>query len=85
VQTEVLEVTGMTGSSCTSTVMHALKAIRGVVNVNVSLVAGTATVHYEEQQTSPEHLDWAVTNAGYGVHITMPPTIMVRSQVGGSN
>ncbi len=66
-QTEYLKVTGMTCGGCTSNVTHALKAIRGVSDVNVSLAAGEATVQYDERLTSPDQLQAAVKGAGYGV------------------
>jgi copper chaperone len=39
-QTEQLKVTGMTCGGCTSSVGHALKAVNGVNDVQVSLAAG---------------------------------------------
>ena len=66
-QTELLKVTGMTCGSCTSNVTHALKAIKGVSDVKVSLAAGEATVQYDEWLTSPDQLKSAVKGAGYGV------------------
>jgi copper chaperone len=69
-QTEHLKVTGMTCGGCTSTVTHALKAITGVGDVNVSLSAGEASVQYDERLTSPEQLKSAVKGAGYGVEAT---------------
>jgi copper chaperone len=69
-QTELLNVTGMTCGSCTSNVTHALKAITGVGDVTVSLSAGEATVQYDERLTSPDQLKSAVKGAGYGVNTT---------------
>lgn len=69
-QTERLNVTGMTCGGCTSKVAHALKGINGVSDVNVSLSAGEATVQYDERLTSPDHLKSAVKGAGYGVNTT---------------
>jgi copper chaperone len=66
-QTEHLKVTGMTCGGCISNVTHALKAINGVGDVNVSLSAGEATVQYDERLTSSDKLKSAVTSAGYGV------------------
>jgi len=66
-QTELLKVTGMTCGGCTSTVTHALQAVTGVGDVNVSLSAGEASVQYDERLTSPEQLKSAVKDAGYGV------------------
>ena len=66
-QTELLKVTGMTCGGCISNVTHALKAVDGVGDVNVSLAAGEATVQYNERLTSPDQLKSAVKGAGYGV------------------
>jgi copper chaperone CopZ len=66
-QTELLEVTGMTCGGCTSNVIKALKGVAGVSDVNVSLAAGEATVKFDERLTSPEQLKSAVESAGYGV------------------
>ncbi len=68
-QTERLNVTGMTCGGCTSKVTRALKAIAGVGDVNVSLPAGEATVQYDERLTSPDQLKSAVKVAGYGVDV----------------
>lgn len=66
-QIEHLKITGMTCGGCTSSVTHALEAISGVKDVEVSLSAGKATVQYDERLTSPDRLKSAVTGAGYGV------------------
>ena len=66
-QTEQIQVTGMTCGGCTSNVTRALKAIPGVSDVNVSLAAGEATVQYDESRASAEQLKSAVKSAGYGV------------------
>jgi copper chaperone len=66
-QTEIVKVTGMTCGGCISNVTHALKAVSGVSDVNVSLSAGEATVKFDERLTSPEKLKSAVKGAGYGV------------------
>ena len=63
-QTELLKVTGMTCGGCTSTVTHALQAVTGVGDVNVSLSSGEAAVQYDERLTSPEQLKSAVTARG---------------------
>ena len=69
-QTEDVTVTGMTCGGCTSKVMHALQAVDGVHDVEVSLSAVSATVQYDERLTSPDQLKAAVKGAGYGVHVT---------------
>ncbi len=68
-QTELIKVTGMTCGGCTSKVTRALKAIAGVGDVDVSLSAGQATVHYDERVTSPAQLKSAVTGVGYGAGV----------------
>ena len=66
-QTEHIQVSGMTCGGCTNNVTRALKALPGVGDVNVSLAAGEATVQYDERQTSADKLKSAVQTAGYGV------------------
>ena len=66
-QTEHLKVTGMTCGGCTKTVTHALKDVRGVSEVKVSLDTGDAAVLFDEVLTSPAQLMSAVKAAGYGV------------------
>lgn len=69
-QAEIVKIAGMTCGGCTSKVTHALKAITGVSDAEVSLSAGEATVRYDERQTSPDRLKSAVKGAGYGVDVT---------------
>jgi copper chaperone len=66
-QTEHLNIAGMSCGGYTSKVTHALQAVTGVSDVIVSLAAGEATVQYDERLTSPEQLKAAVKGAGYGV------------------
>ena len=71
-QTELLNVTGMTCGGCTGSVTNALKSVAGVGDVKVSLATGEATVQYDERRTSAEQLKSAVTGAGFGVASTNP-------------
>jgi len=66
-QTEIVRVKGMNCGGCISTVTHALKAVSGVSEADVSLSAGEATVKFDERLTSREKLKSAVKGAGYGV------------------
>lgn len=66
-QTEQLNVTGMTCGGCTSNVTRALRAVHGVSDVNVSLSSGEANVQFDERLTTPDKLKAAVKDAGYGV------------------
>ena len=69
-QTETLNVTGMTCNGCTTKIAHALNAIAGVHEVVVSLPDSEAAVRYDEHLTTPEKLKLAVKGAGYGVDAT---------------
>lgn len=66
-QTEVLKVTGMTCGGCVNSLTQALKSVAGVSDVNVLLSTGETSVQYDEHVTSPEQLNLAVINAGYGI------------------
>lgn len=66
-QTEKLNVSGMTCGGCTSSVTKALKLIPGVDDVSVSLETGEASVIFDEKLTSRNQLESAVTGAGFGV------------------
>ena len=65
-QTETMNITGMTCGGCVSKVTQALTAMPGVGHVDVSL-PGKASVDFDEKLTSRERLQSAVTGAGYGV------------------
>jgi copper chaperone len=66
-QTESMNVTGMTCGGCTGKVEKALKAIPGVKDVQVSLSPASATVQFDEKLASPTQLFAAVKGAGYGI------------------
>ncbi|MGE0652277.1 MAG: heavy-metal-associated domain-containing protein, partial [Alphaproteobacteria bacterium] len=72
-QTKLLKVTGMTCDGCVNKVAHALTAVTGVSDVNVSLPAGEAVVQFDDGLTSPERLQAAVRKAGFGVDMTDLP------------
>ena len=65
-QTETMNVTGMTCGGCVGKVTQALNAVPGVGHVEVSL-PGNAAVDFDEKLTSRERLQSAVKEAGYGV------------------
>ena len=61
-----MNVSGMTCGGCVSKVTLALLAVPGVGHVDVSL-PGKASVDFDEDLTSRERLQSAVTDAGSGV------------------
>ncbi len=65
-QTETMNVIGMTCGGCVSKLTQALKAMPGVARVEVSL-PGNASVDFDEKLTSRQRLQSAVKDAGYGV------------------
>ncbi|MEO7128001.1 MAG: heavy-metal-associated domain-containing protein [Rhodoferax sp.] len=67
-QTEIMNVTGMTCGGCVSKVTQALKAVPGVEHVDVSLPR-KASVDFDEKLTSRVQLRSAVKDAGYGVAV----------------
>ncbi|XP_078719056.1 copper-transporting ATPase 1-like [Lampetra fluviatilis] len=68
--TVVLHVAGMTCDSCVQNVEGGLAKRAGVRSVSVSLGDGTATVSYDRDVTSPEILQGAVEDMGYGATLT---------------
>lgn len=66
-QTEHINITGMTCGGCTTKITRALKALPGVGEVNVSLGSEEATVQYDEKTTSADKFKLAIVSAGYGV------------------
>jgi copper chaperone CopZ len=66
-QTEVLRVRSLTGESSADKVSSALKSIPGVRGVIVSVAGGSATVEFDEEQTSPQELQTTLARAGYAI------------------
>lgn len=66
-KSESLKISGMTGEGCADKVEQALKAIGGVSDVTVSLAMMEATVQYDENIATRQHLQAALLGAGYGV------------------
>lgn len=73
IKTEQIKVTGMTCGGCSSNVTKALRAVKGVDNVIVSLSDAKATVQYDEELTSPEQMKAVIKEAGYGVDASNIP------------
>lgn len=69
--TTTLTVTGMSCGSCRNHVEAALRAVTGVTQVQVDLVAGTGRITHEGD-VMPADLILAVEDAGYDAHLPGP-------------
>lgn len=67
VEQMTLKIGGMTCGHCQKRVEEALKAVKGVKAVQVSLVGKAAEVRYAVGKTDRQALAKAVTDAGYTV------------------
>jgi copper chaperone len=67
-QTDSMNVTGMQCGGCSTKISLALNALTGVEDVQVSLASGQVSVQYNEQRMSPQQLEAAVINSGFGVN-----------------
>jgi len=63
---EVFTVTGMTCSACSSHVEKTVSKMPGVEAAEVSLLANTMTVQYDEGRVSQDDIVRAVEKSGYG-------------------
>ncbi len=62
---QLLQVQGMTCSSCSSAVEAALRAVAGVQSAAVNLISGVAEVSFDPAIVGPRHLVEAVQGAGF--------------------
>lgn len=62
---QLLQVQGMTCSSCSSAVEAALRAVAGVQSAAVNLISGVAEVAFDPAIVGPRHLVEAVQGAGF--------------------
>lgn len=65
--TEVINVKGMTCGGCSAAITRALEATPGVRNVTVDLPGSAVTVHYDESAATLAALKSAIEGAGYEV------------------
>lgn len=66
-ETLKLNVKGMTCSGCVNSVTRVLKAVPGVIDAQVTLTPGQATVTYDPARASATQLTAAIEDAGYDV------------------
>ena len=64
-ETVALKIEGMMCNNCKRHVEEALKAVKGVKKIDVSLENGEAAVEFQAGKTDGEALAAAVTAAGY--------------------
>ncbi len=58
-------ITGMDCASCVAHVSKAARGVPGVVDCNVNLARGRATVLFDVARTSPEQIAAAISDSGY--------------------
>jgi mercuric ion binding protein len=73
-QTVTLAVANMTCASCPYIVKQLLTAIPGVTNVAVSFEKKSATVSFDDTQTTADALIGATTKAGYPAKLAEAPS-----------
>ena len=59
-------VTGMTCSACSAHVEKSVRSVKGVNDVNVSLLTNSMNVDYDPEQTNADRIVEAVVHGGYG-------------------
>jgi copper ion binding protein len=65
----VLSVEGMHCNHCKAKVENAIKAVKGVKAVTVSLDTASAEIVYAEGKTTPEAVAEAVTEIGFNAKV----------------
>lgn len=64
-KTTCLRVEGMTCAACSVTIKTAVKKLDGIVSVKIDKSHNSATVIFNDQETSAVHIANAITIAGY--------------------
>ncbi|HEX2529891.1 MAG TPA: heavy-metal-associated domain-containing protein [Burkholderiaceae bacterium] len=66
-QTEVLKIIGLNNEAGVDKLSAALKAVKGVSDVSVSLAGSKATVQFNDDLTSKQELQTTISRAGFSV------------------
>lgn len=66
---ETFPITGLSCTSCASSVEKRLKSTEGVKDASVNFVTSTAFAEYDDEKMSPEKLQNAVQSIGYNLVI----------------
>ena len=69
VMKQQFNVTGMSCAACSAHVEKAVRALPGLQDVQVNLLAGSMTTEYTEDQLSDQEIIQAVIDAGYGASV----------------
>lgn len=72
-KTEKFQVTGMTCAACQANVTKCVAKLPGVEQVDVSLLANSMTVTYDDGALSEDAIVGAVEDIGYGAEPASPP------------
>ncbi|MGN0994072.1 MAG: heavy-metal-associated domain-containing protein, partial [Butyricicoccus sp.] len=67
--TQQFRVTGMSCAACSAHVEKAVRALDGVHEVQVNLLAGSMKVDFDESALDVSQIIRAVENAGYGANL----------------
>ncbi|MBO5933907.1 MAG: heavy metal translocating P-type ATPase [Clostridia bacterium] len=62
-------ITGMSCSACSAAVERSVKKLDGIRSVEVSLLANSMTVDFDETKTDEQKITGAVVGAGYGASV----------------
>ena len=68
-KTEKFQITGMSCAACQAHVTKSVQQLKGVFDVDVSLLANTMTVKYDDSKLDPQKIADAVSKAGYGAFL----------------
>jgi Cu2+-exporting ATPase len=66
-ENEIYNITGMSSSSCASSIEHILSKIDGVEKVTVNLLDSTATISYNSDLITPLEMNLMLSEVGYGL------------------
>lgn len=75
------DVTGMSCAACSAHVEKAVRAVSGIQEVQVNLLAGSMTATYNEQQTDAAAIIKAVEDAGYGASVRGDTTVQTKAAI----
>ena len=68
-KTEKFQITGMSCAACQIHVAKSVQKLDGVSDVDVSLLANTMVVKYDDLKTDSQKIAEAVSKAGYGAFL----------------